>query len=648
MTVPSENYRSGPYTGNGVTTSFKYDFRIVDENHVRVVRALVDGTEADLIIGLDYTVTGVGDQEGGDIILTSPLPVDFKLTNLRNVPFVQETDLENQGAYYAETVEKSLDLSVMRDQQLAERLARVVSLPATSPDYDPDQLINDILAVQFNREVTETARDVAVAAAGSNLVNFPSRTAAIATVIPVTIKYLLTAGYSEPGDAGGGIYFRVAAEPTHAGKFRSSDRFTPDGAVSADSGGWWALSISGPVNVKQFGAKGDYSANDAVAIQGALSCGARKIIFPKGRYYCGSTSLTVPNWLHVVGEGYQPGIVPSDAAVQVVFNLSTGVGLACGNNPVFENIYFSNAAGVFDEGTAVLDGTVAGCFSFPDNITLNWCSFALWYKCVPTGASPYYIKTQGVEFNRCTFGYKVEGNAPYNVQIDSPNSRLTYSFFEGADGQPARNIKVMGGSIEGFARAFISFLDVSLFGTYFETIAQRSGAVAIRPNVNLAAVTVVGCMVYMDYMYRFVDEAGRSNTMLAALGNVYDGSGLTNGVIYALPDPGSGDVSTSGDRFGVGLPNSLLYVDDTNKALAFNGVTFPRLPATHEQVSYSGKKLIPPGGLIMSALSAQPSNRITGMMVLANGVSWDPLTFTHNRPYWVIWQGDRWSPVSGM
>lgn len=39
---------------------------------------------------------------------------------MRNVPFTQEMDLENQGPYFADTVESAFDLAVMRDQQLIE------------------------------------------------------------------------------------------------------------------------------------------------------------------------------------------------------------------------------------------------------------------------------------------------------------------------------------------------------------------------------------------------------------------------------------------------------------------------------------------------------------------------------------------------
>lgn len=136
MTVPSEIDRSGPYYGNGVTKTFPYKFRIVHEAHISVVMTTAAGHESKLVLNSDYTVTSVGAAGGGDIILTNPLPSGYSIVNLRGLPFTQETDLENQGAYYAETVEDALDLAAMRDQQLKEGLDRSLKAPVTDGGVD--------------------------------------------------------------------------------------------------------------------------------------------------------------------------------------------------------------------------------------------------------------------------------------------------------------------------------------------------------------------------------------------------------------------------------------------------------------------------------------------------------------------------------
>lgn len=146
MTIASDIDRSGPYNGNGITTAFDYEFRITNEAHVCVVRGNADGTETTFNLGADYSVTGVGEAAGGQIVCTVAPASGTTITVVREVPFTQETDLENQGAYFAQVVEDALDLAVMRDQQLSEELARAVKLPVSSglsgDDLGPDFVEN--------------------------------------------------------------------------------------------------------------------------------------------------------------------------------------------------------------------------------------------------------------------------------------------------------------------------------------------------------------------------------------------------------------------------------------------------------------------------------------------------------------------------
>ena len=160
MTVTSEINRSGPYNGNGVTTVFDYDFRIVSRAHLRVVSTSADGEEMTLELDDDYDVSDVGAANGGAVTIT-PAPVSGStITIFLNVPFTQEMNLENQGAYYAETVEAAFDLAVMRDQQMAEEIHRAVKMPA---DYDgPDVTTSDVFDAAAQ---AEAAADRAEAAA---------------------------------------------------------------------------------------------------------------------------------------------------------------------------------------------------------------------------------------------------------------------------------------------------------------------------------------------------------------------------------------------------------------------------------------------------------------------------------------------------
>ena len=144
MTVPSQVNKSGPYTENGVTTTFEYGFRILDETHIEVVRS-IGGVETILSLGADYTVTGVG-ADNGDVVLNVP-GNGSELVLIRKAPFTQELDLENQGPYFAEDVERALDLATMRDQQLAEKIDRAVVMPVSADPTDLGALVGGILVL---------------------------------------------------------------------------------------------------------------------------------------------------------------------------------------------------------------------------------------------------------------------------------------------------------------------------------------------------------------------------------------------------------------------------------------------------------------------------------------------------------------------
>ncbi|WP_276120382.1 hypothetical protein [Pararhizobium qamdonense] len=130
MTVSSEVSCSGPYTGNGVTTVFPYEFKITSAAHMRAfVTDALDVTTELLLGDGDFSVSGVGEESGGNVTTSQPVAGGNVLWLSRDVPFTQETALGNQGAYFAETVERAFDLATMRDQQLAEKLSRAILTP---------------------------------------------------------------------------------------------------------------------------------------------------------------------------------------------------------------------------------------------------------------------------------------------------------------------------------------------------------------------------------------------------------------------------------------------------------------------------------------------------------------------------------------
>jgi hypothetical protein len=143
MTVPSATAKSGPYNGNGVTTVFAYGFRILDAAHIRVIRTEND---IDTEVTTGFTVSGVGNVGGGNVTFDAAPGPTQRITLIRNAPFTQQVDLENQGAYYAETIEEAFDLAAMRDQQLAEQIGRALVIPIGSPISGTQEAIDTLLA----------------------------------------------------------------------------------------------------------------------------------------------------------------------------------------------------------------------------------------------------------------------------------------------------------------------------------------------------------------------------------------------------------------------------------------------------------------------------------------------------------------------
>lgn len=196
MTVPSATNKSGPYTGNGVTTVFPYGFRILDAAHIQVVRTEND---VDTILTTGFTVSGVGDAGGGNVTFSVAPTASQKITLIRNAPFLQETDLENQGAYYAETIEDALDLGVMRDQQLQEQINRSLKIPVGQDASVLDALIEDVIrladsADEIDRVAGIEADVVTVAGIDADITTVAGIAGNVTTVAGIAANVTTVAG----------------------------------------------------------------------------------------------------------------------------------------------------------------------------------------------------------------------------------------------------------------------------------------------------------------------------------------------------------------------------------------------------------------------------------------------------------------------
>jgi hypothetical protein len=149
----------------------------------------------------------------------------------------------------------------------------------------------------------------------------------------------------------------------------------------------------------------------------------------------------------------------------------------------------------------------------------------------------------------------------------------------------------------------------------------------------------------MNQTSRFVNMSGLNNVNLTGSGNTFTGSAPSGAICYYLPNTGS--ISLGGDKIEASINSTTTYVENITQAQKLGGIVMPYLLAGNPQVLYSGLTLIGEKGFLGSPLSAEPTTKVTNAVVLANGVSWDPLTLASGRAYYVMWQGDRWRAISG-
>lgn len=125
MTVPTY---TGPNTSvaNGVTTTFPYGFKILAASDLLVT---VNGLPRTL--GTHYTVTGVGNPEGGDVMFVAPPAANSVVARLRDMPFTRSTNYQNLGDLLADTLNTDQDAPVMMIQQLAAGSMQQVPDPET-------------------------------------------------------------------------------------------------------------------------------------------------------------------------------------------------------------------------------------------------------------------------------------------------------------------------------------------------------------------------------------------------------------------------------------------------------------------------------------------------------------------------------------
>lgn len=148
MTISSTNRKAGPFIGNGTASVFSFSFKVFTAADLQVVKLNVATTiETTLALTTDYTVSLNTDQNanpGGSITLVAgALASGYNLVITSDIGNLQPTDLTNQGGFYPDVINDSLDRATIQIQQLQTAVDRAALLPITS-SADAAALVADI------------------------------------------------------------------------------------------------------------------------------------------------------------------------------------------------------------------------------------------------------------------------------------------------------------------------------------------------------------------------------------------------------------------------------------------------------------------------------------------------------------------------
>jgi len=163
MTISTTTIKNS-YSGDGSTTAFNYTFKITDQDDIDVIIRSSDGTETTKTITTHYTVSGVGNANGGTVTFTSGnIPAATETVVLRrDTPQTQGTDLIENDPLPANTLEDAFDKLTSISQELQEesdrsiKLSRTNTMTSTEFTVDATNRANKILAFDGNGEISVT------------------------------------------------------------------------------------------------------------------------------------------------------------------------------------------------------------------------------------------------------------------------------------------------------------------------------------------------------------------------------------------------------------------------------------------------------------------------------------------------------------
>lgn len=128
MVLTSDAIKKIVYVGNGTTDTYAYSWKIYEKENLEVSEKVISaGVVTILDVDVDYTVSGVGDGGGGNVVLTAgKLPSTKELIVRMNISKKQLTDYIENDEFPAALHEDGLDKLTYMCLQLQEELDRCI------------------------------------------------------------------------------------------------------------------------------------------------------------------------------------------------------------------------------------------------------------------------------------------------------------------------------------------------------------------------------------------------------------------------------------------------------------------------------------------------------------------------------------------
>ena len=165
MTLPYSPSRA-VYEGNGAATAFPFAFKVWSTDQLNIS---ITSPKGETSPAQGWTAS-IGESGGTVTYLHdgAPLPAGWRLAIVRNMPFAQGIDLISASRFDPQVIEDGLDQATAELQQLNEKLARAVIMPATS-DKSPEEVVASIYASRdaAAQNATAAAHSAAAAAASA-------------------------------------------------------------------------------------------------------------------------------------------------------------------------------------------------------------------------------------------------------------------------------------------------------------------------------------------------------------------------------------------------------------------------------------------------------------------------------------------------